>query len=244
VRTVGVIQARMGSTRLPGKVMLDLGGGSVLARVIERVRQAELDAVVVATTRLPADDVIVEEAQRCGAQVYRGSEDDVLDRYWRAAGGAGAQAVVRVTSDCPLLDPALLAQMVRAFCERQPLDYLSNTIQRTYPRGLDVEVFLFSALERAAREARLPEEREHVTPYIYRHPELFSLAHWSGERDDSALRWTLDTPADYQLLQAIYSILAPHGEPFSTAQALDLVRRRPDLATMNAHVEQKALANH
>lgn len=240
--TVAVIQARMGSTRLPGKVLLPLGGATVLGQVIRRVRACPgLDAVVVATTGRAADDPVAAEAARHGAGVFRGSEDDVLARYHEAARAAGAQTVVRVTADCPLFDPAVLAAMLVRWRRAQPLDYLSNSLERTYPRGLDAEVFGFAALERAHREARRPWEREHVTPYLYGHPERFRLAQCRGGRDLSAHRWTLDTPEDWELIRRIYDALGADGALFSTDAVLALLAAHPDWPALNAHVEQKTL---
>jgi spore coat polysaccharide biosynthesis protein SpsF len=234
----------MGSTRLPGKVLMPLAGKSVLARVIERVRACpEVVTTVVATTGLPADDAVVAESIRCGAHVYRGSESDVLARYVEAARQYRADTVVRVTADCPLLDSELLCAMLREYhgiAADAPVDYLSNTLTRRYPRGLDVEIMSWAALEQAHREAQADDEREHVTPYLYRHPQRFRLREFGvTERDRSTFRWTLDTPDDYALLCAVYDTLGPGR--FVTADVYALLERRPEIAAINAHVEQKPL---
>jgi spore coat polysaccharide biosynthesis protein SpsF len=236
--TAAIIQARMGSTRLPGKVLRKLGTRSVLAQTVRRVRAAGVaDVLVVATTLLPADGAVAAEAAACGAAVYRGSEDDVLDRYYQAAREARADVVVRVTSDCPLYDGALLAAMHRRFTEPGgAVDYLSNALERTYPRGLDTEIFTFAALARAHREAADPAEREHVTPYLYRHPALFHLASHTGTPDRSNLRWTLDTEEDWAFLTAVVAAL---GDDCTTEEVVALLVRRPELVALNAHVEQK-----
>jgi spore coat polysaccharide biosynthesis protein SpsF len=240
VRVVAIIQARMGSTRLPGKVLMNLCGETVLARVVQRLRRATLiDCIVVATTNRPSDDVIVRECNSLQVACLRGSETDVLDRYWQAAQWFGAEVIVRVTSDCPLIDPELADETIRAFL-RQPFDYASNALERTYPRGLDTEVFTIAALERAWREANKPYEREHVTPYIYEHPELFRLLSIRAERDYSAYRWTLDTPEDMQLMQAIYARFADRDN-FGWREILALMEREPELATLNSLVQQKAV---
>jgi spore coat polysaccharide biosynthesis protein SpsF len=240
VRVVAIIQARMGSTRLPGKVLMNLCGETVLARVVQRLRRATLiDCIVVATTNRPSDDVIVRECNSLQVACLRGSETDVLDRYWQAAQWFGAEVIVRVTSDCPLIDPELADETIRAFL-RQPFDYASNALERTYPRGLDTEVFPIAALERAWREANKPYEREHVTPYIYEHPELFRLLSIRAERDYSAYRWTLDTPEDMQLMQAIYARFADRDN-FGWREILALMEREPELATLNSLVQQKAV---
>ena len=244
--TVAVIQARMGSTRLPGKIMRPIRGATVLGHVLTRVRACpQLDAVVVATTTNPADDQVAAESRAHGARVFRGSELDVLDRYYHAAKENQAAAVVRITSDCPLFDPHLLTRMIDEFhslgATGRKVDYLSNTLQRTFPRGLDVEIFTFAALERAHREAAQPHEREHVTPYIHQHPELFCLRNFAGPEDLSHHRWTLDTEDDLRFVEAVYAALHREGELFSTEDVLRLLAERPDLALLNAHVEQKKL---
>jgi spore coat polysaccharide biosynthesis protein SpsF len=228
MRNVAIIQARMGSTRLPGKVMTNLCGKSVLEHVIRRVQACKLlDDVVVATTPTPADDVIVAEAERCNANWFRGSEEDVLDRYYQAAQQYRADVVVRVTSDCPLFDPELLTKM------------LSNTLTRTYPRGLDAEIFTFDALKKAHHHADKSYEREHVTPYIYRHPETFSLQEIINGENLSSLRWTLDTSQDLMFFQAIYSVLFRDDVILETSEVVSLLKRRPELMAINADVAQK-----
>jgi spore coat polysaccharide biosynthesis protein SpsF len=244
VTTVAIIQARMGSTRLPGKVLMPLAGKSVLAQVIERVRACpQVDTTVVATTTLVADNAVVAEAVRCGAEVYRGSESDVLARYVEAARQFHADTIVRITADCPLLDPALLGAMLREYratVTPTPLDYLSNTVTRCYPRGLDAEIVSRAALETAAAEARAADEREHVTPYLYRHPQRFRQRQYApSATDHSGLRWTLDTPDDYAFLCAVYDALGPGR--FTTAEVLALLERHPEIVALNAHVEQKPL---
>lgn len=235
----------MGSSRLPGKVLKRLGRASVLAQVISRVQRCRLvDDVIVATTTNRGDDVVVEESRKHGAAVHRGSEEDVLARYYGAA--LGADVVVRVTSDCPLFDPDLLTRILTRFRERRAngrVDYLSNTVTRSFPRGLDAEVFTYAALERAHVEAQQPYEREHVTPYLYHHPELFALEAFVESPDLSSHRWTLDTPDDFALLTAIYGLLATTANQdfFSTAAVLELLQRRPQLNAINAHVEQKPI---
>ncbi len=183
MRATAILQARMGSTRLPGKVLMDIAGRTMLARCVERTRLVPgIQEVVVATTEDPRDSAVAEEAARLGVPVFRGSEQDVLDRYHRAAEAFGADPVVRVTSDSPLLDPEVGGIVLKAY-EAEAPDYASNTVQRTYPLGLNLEAIRSAALNRAWREARRPYERVHVTPYIYQHPELFRLVHVRGERD-------------------------------------------------------------
>lgn len=241
MKTVAIIQARMGSTRLPGKVLRQLCGQSVLAHVVARVKSAQcLGGVMVATTTSSADDAVVAECHRLNIPFFRGSEENVLARYFGAAKLAGAETIVRVTSDCPLFDGTLLDEMLAAFDDAH-VDYLSNTLKRTFPRGLDAEIFTFAALERANREAVKPPEREHVTPFLYQHPELFRLRSFEDETDLSAHRWTLDTPEDWQLIEALYQALYRPDRIFSTQDVLKLLKERPELAMLNAHVEQKTI---
>lgn len=241
MRRAAIIQARMGSTRLPGKVLMPLGGTTVLGCVIERVRSAALDDVVVATSRLPDDDRVADFAAASGARVWRGDERDVLGRFQGAAADVDAEIVVRVTADCPLIDGALIAQMLGDFDHGDPADYLSNTLTRTYPRGLDAEIFTRAALDRAAAEARLPYEREHVTPYLYRHPEIFRLVAYTDPSgaDRSSMRWTLDTPEDYAFLRAVFDRLAVQAAAVSTGAVLEILEREPALTSINAAVRQK-----
>jgi spore coat polysaccharide biosynthesis protein SpsF len=243
MNTVAIIQARMGSSRLPGKVLKDLGGETVLGRVVRRLqRSRHISKIVVATTTGPADEVIVAECDRLEVLCFRGSEHDVLDRYYQAAHEKAAEAVVRVTSDCPLIDAKLVDETVEVFRNRHA-DYASNVFPRTYPRGLDTEVFSFDALDRAWREAREAHQREHVTPYLYEHPQIFKLASLSGAADYSRYRWTLDTREDLELLRAIYSRF--HGrDDFSWQEVLRLMEREPELAELNSQVLQKSVREH
>lgn len=240
MRVVAIIQARMGSTRLPGKVLEDLGGRSMLARVVRRTRRAStLDEVVVATSTATQDDPIVTECRRLGIGWFRGSEADVLDRYFGAAETYRAECVVRITSDCPLIDWSVIDRVVGAFRESRP-DYASNTLVRTYPRGLDTEVMTAEALARAWCEASEPYQRVHVTPYLYQHPELFHLFAVTGEKDASGGRWTVDTPEDLQFVRTVYERFG-QTDRFSWHDAWALVEREPDLARINGHVEHKRL---
>ena len=240
MKVVAILQARMGSTRLPGKVLLDLAGRTMLARVVRRVRRAPgIDEVVVATSVASGDDPIVEECRRLDAACFRGSEPDVLDRYYRAAAALQADVAVRITADCPLIDPGESGRVVRAFLERKP-DYASNILCRTYPRGLDTEVMTAATLARAWREATEPYQRTHVTPYVYQHPERFRLLAVTGEEDLSVHRWTVDAPDDLELVRAVY--LRMDGEDaFSWHDVLRLVREEPWLGELNRHVRHKQL---
>ncbi|WCJ60814.1 glycosyltransferase family protein [Fontisphaera persica] len=244
MKVVAIIQARMGSTRLPGKVLRTLCGQPVLRHVCNRVRLARrLESLWVATSTRAADDAIAQACAAWNVPCYRGSEDDVLARFHGAAAAAGAEVVVRITADCPLFDGWLLDDMLRVFLEANTpeirVDYLSNVLERRYPRGLDAEIFTFAALDQAHREAHLPREREHVTPYLYQHPEKFRLHSYRAPEDWSQYRWTLDTPEDWALIEAIYQALYRTEQPFTTRQVLEWLQARPDLAQLNASVRQK-----
>ncbi len=241
-RNVVIIQARMGSTRLPGKIMLPLCGKTVLEHDINRVSAAtRMDDIVVATTTKPADDVVAEEALRLGVKVFRGSEDDVLSRYYLAAKAHDAETIIRITSDCPLYDPQLLDEMIGTF-QQSRCDYLSNCLVRSYPRGLDTEIFTFAALEKAYNEATEQVQKEHVTPYINQRPELFLIEDYVADTNHADLRWTLDTQEDFDFITAIYNALYPANPLFTTNDILQLLEEKPALKTINAHIEQKKLA--
>lgn len=242
MRTVAIIQARMGSSRLPGKVLLDIAGQPMLARVVERARRAKtVDEVMVATTIDPSDDPIVDFCQERGIAYYRGSVFDVLDRFYGAARQAGAELIVRITADCPVIDPAVIDLVVEAFHE-QSADFACNRLpppaKRTWPIGLDTEVCAFSGLERAWKEASLPYEREHVMPYFYDEPGRFKVAVVEHEPDYGALRWTVDTAEDLALLREIFSHFGGRDD-FSWQEVRQLIEREPQLALINAGVRHK-----
>jgi spore coat polysaccharide biosynthesis protein SpsF len=245
MRTVAVVQARMGSSRLRGKVLADVGGRSMLARVVRRTARARrLAEVVVATTTGGADDPVAAEAAALGAGVFRGGEDDVLDRYHRAAGRFAVDLVVRITADCPLIDPEVIDRVVAAATEADGVrpDYASTTLERTLPRGLDVEAFTAEALAAAWREAREPYQRAHVTPYLYEHPERFTLLAVAVPAPPGAAghRWTVDTAEDLELVRALYRRLGD-DDAFGWRDALRVVETEPHLAEINRGVRQKAL---
>lgn len=238
VRIVAIIQARMGSSRLPGKVLAELGGTTMLAQVVRRVRDARrITETVVATSTAPDDDAVVREAGRLGAGVHRGSQSDVLARFVGAARSYRADVIVRLTADCPLLDACVIDQVVGAL--DATVDYASNTHDRRFPRGLDAEALHRDTLERVGRLGASPSAREHVTAFIMEAPELFRIAQVGAERDDSDLRWTVDTPDDLAMVRALYRELelATVARPYREVVAA--VRARPELAAANAHVVQK-----
>jgi len=241
-RVVAIVQARMGSTRLPGKVMLPLAGRPMIHHVVERVgRVPEIDEVIVATSTLERERPLVEYLEGIGIPVFRGSEQDVLERYYLAARAYGADVVVRVTADCPLLSPRVSSEVVRTFLACEDCDYVSNTLERTFPRGLDTEVVGFPALELAFREAREPGEREHVTPYIWKRPERFRIRQLRGAVDLSSLRWTVDTREDFELARRIFDALYRENPYFDVEEVQELLERHPDWSKINAEVRQKGM---
>lgn len=239
-RTIAIIQARVGSSRLPRKVLADIGGLTMIERVVTRVRRARrVDEVVVATTSHAADDAIVEECERLHAPTFRGSEQDVLDRYYKTASAFEADSVVRITSDCPLVDPSVVDRVVADFAS-SGVDYASNSLVASYPRGLDTEVMTMSALSTAWSLATKPYERVHVTPFLYQHPERFRLRNVACEEDLSTHRWTVDTAEDLALVRGIYERLGNRVDAW-WQDALAVIRDDPALSRLNAHVRQKAL---
>lgn len=239
MRVIVVIQARMGSTRLPGKVLEDLGGLPVLAWVVRACRAAALvDEVVVATSALEGDDPVADAARSLGVPVVRGSEDDVLSRYVRALDDHPADAVVRITADCPFTDPAVIDAVVGAWRADPTIDYVSTVLVRTLPHGLDVELVTAEALRRVDRTATA-HHRVHVTSGIYTEPDSFSVMGLCFAPDSTNLRITLDTPED---LAALRAIVAERGSAVaSRREIVALLQARPDLVAINAAVAQKTL---
>lgn len=243
MKTVAIIQARMGSTRLPGKVLMKLQGRTVLDHVITRVKQAKLiDEIIVATTTLSEDDVLSEEAKRYGVRVFRGSSDNVLSRYYEAATEAEADVVIRITSDCPLIDPVIIDEVID-FHKKNNYSIVTNAgnvlKQRTYPRGMDVEVFSYKNLELANLNASKTYHFEHVTPYIYE--SLNNTFYFSNNIDYSKYRLTLDTFEDFELLTQVYKHLYRKQHDFYLNEIIELLTLRPELNELNNHVEQKKL---
>jgi spore coat polysaccharide biosynthesis protein SpsF len=240
---VAIVQARMGATRLPGKPLKQVMNRPLLSYQIERLRRAKsLDNIVIATTTDQQDQKIVALCEQENIPFFRGSPLDVLDRYYQAAKKFKAEVIVRITGDCPIIDPSVVDLAVDFYLKHHPAyDYVSNSLQRTYPRGLDVEVFNFKILEKIVREAQKPEEREHVTPYIYEHPEMFTLGSIVREPNESHHRWTVDTEEDFQLIEKLITSLYPSNPQFTADDVLQLLREHPDWVEINAHVKQKPL---
>lgn len=235
MKTVAIIQARMGSTRRLGKVMAEVAGRPMLEHVVRRAQQARtLDLVIVATSDQPGDDIVAQFCADTDIPCFRGSEDDVLDRYYQAAKHFEANAVVRLTADCPLLDPSVIDKVVLVF-HAGDYDYVSNALEPTYPDGLDTEIFWREVLERAWREARLKTEREYATAYIWKHPDLFRLANVENDVDLSDLRWTVDEPEDLEFVRRVYDHLGPEPS-FGMVEILALLQEYPELNDINARI--------
>lgn len=258
-RVVAIIQARMGSSRLPGKVLLDIAGKPMLARVVARTsRAATVDQVLVATTSDASDDPVVASCQSMGVSYTRGNLHDVLDRYYQAAKKAKADVVVRITADCPVIDPLLIDNCVNTLLEGS-YDFACNRLPspftRTYPIGLDTEVSTFAALERARKEAGETFQREHVMPFLYEGAELsavsgqlsegvsprgFRIAQLNHPQDYGAYRWTVDTSEDLEFMRKVYKRFEGKDD-FSWEQVLQLVHAEPNLMKINSGIKHKTL---
>ena len=235
-RIIAIIQARVGSTRLPNKVLLDLEGKTVLEHVINRVSKGKLvGETVVATTVLEEDLKIVKLCSGKGVRAYCGSENDVLDRFYQAARLFGAGHVVRVTADCPLIDHEIIDDVLSLHLKKKS-DYTSNIIKETFPDGEDVEVFTFEALKEAWESAELSSQREHVTPYIRNNPGIFKLANFSSPKDLSDKRWTLDEEEDYEFIRKIYGALYKKSKFFGMKEILGFLRSHPEYEKINSRM--------
>lgn len=233
LKAVAIIQARMGSTRLPGKVLADICGQPLLQRLVTRVRAtAGIDRVIVATTTELADDVLANWCAEHSVPLCRGSVDDVLDRFWKCAQQNKAEFIVRVTADDPLKDPEIISHAIDLCASDPEVDYASNTLQPTYPEGLDIEVVRYRTLERAANEATLSSEREHVMPYIWKNPDRFVLRGFCMQPDLSHWRWTVDKPADLELVRCIFARFS--DQPLvSYKTVITWLNKHPELIAMN-----------
>lgn len=264
LRVVAIVQARMGASRLPGKVLADICGQPMLVRVVERARRARsLTEVIVATTQQPEDDQLIDLCKKRDYRWFRGSQRDVLDRYYQAACDYGAEVIVRITADCPVIDPVVIDQTVLAFCGlispvivngrstriaslitrgSLPWDFAANRLpppwKRTFPIGLDTEVCTFEALERAWHEAREPHHREHVMPYLYETEGNFRALLVNHSPDYGNMRWTVDTAQDLELLREIYTRFEGRDD-FSWLDILMLFEREPWLADINKDIPHK-----
>jgi spore coat polysaccharide biosynthesis protein SpsF len=237
---LAVVQARMSSSRLPGKVMLPLCGKPMLVQQLRRIqRSRRIDGLTVATSRSCDDDIIESTCGEYGINCFRGSLDDVLDRFYHAAFAWKPDHLVRLTGDCPLTDPDLVDVLID-FYQENGFDYASNCHQPTLPDGLDAEIFTMAALETAWREACLPSEREHVTPFLRNHGDRFRCGCWLNDTDLSRHRWTVDEESDYRFVQAVYGALYQDRPTFGYRDVLELIATQPGLARINEGLERNA----
>jgi spore coat polysaccharide biosynthesis protein SpsF len=241
LKVAAIIQARMNSTRLPGKILHKVLDKTLLAYQIERVRRTKyIDEIIIATTTNECDASILALCRELNVSYYCGSEWDVLTRYYEAATMYQADVIVRLTSDCPVIDPEIVDRVITHFLHRpDKVDYVSNILKRSYPRGMDTEVFSIQALRTAYQEASLPHEREHVTPYFYNNPDRFHLDSIEYASNESRHRWTVDTVEDFQLITKLIEALYPVQPQFTLKDMLLLMDQNPNWFEINAHVNQK-----
>lgn len=241
MKTVATIEARMSSTRLPGKVLMPVIGDPMLHHLVRRLKAVEsIDNIVLATTINGSDDILVDFAKHEDIGIYRGSEEDVMSRVLEAASGAGAEVVVEITGDCPIIDPDIVEQTIRMFRSHNA-DYVSNVQVRSYPDGMDTQVFRLETLKRSASMTQDPLDREHVSLHIRNNPHLFSQVHLVAP---PSLHWpelglTLDEQADYELLKKIIEYFGTKDPMFSCLDAIRLLRQKPDWVEINSSVKRK-----
>lgn len=233
---IAIVQARMGSSRLPGKILMDFCGKPSLLQLHDRLKRSELiDKIVIATSAEEVNNPVRELCDEHNISCFSGSEDDVLDRFYHAAkanGAAPGDTLIRITGDCPLIDFQLVDRVIECF-QKSDVDYVCNSIIPTYPDGLDCEVFDFSSLETTFKEATLKSEREHVTLFIRNHPEKFIIKNYANEVDYSYMRWTLDQEEDYIFIKKIYDSLYPCNPAFVMTDIIKLLEKNPDLLKIN-----------
>ncbi len=238
MKTLGVLQARVSSSRLPSKVLLPILGEPMLFRQLERLNRCiSVNELIVATSDDSTDVTLARECENRGIKCFRGSLDDVLDRFVQAARSYEPEAIVRLTGDCPLADPELIDKVIEYFWEGD-FDYVTNCDPTTFPDGLDVEVIKFSCLETAHREAVLPSHREHVTPFLRSHPERFRLGNYACDTNRSHLRWTVDEPEDFEFVRSIYEKLYPAKPDFGTDDIIQVLEEHPHLQSINSKFER------
>lgn len=242
-KITAIIQARVGSTRLPGKVLINIKGKTILNHVVDRVRQSTfIDDIVIATTTLQRDDLIVDEAKKINCKYFRGSESNVLDRYYQAATTNNSDIIIRITSDCPLIDPQIIDKMIQFYLKNDygmVTNISQNNNDRTYPRGLDAEIFSYNLLELAVKNAKEDYQLEHVTPYIYENYN--NIYYYKNDIDYSKYRLTLDTEDDLKLIKEIYDRCYIDSNNFYLKEIIEVMEHNPQLYFLNNMVEQKKL---
>jgi len=238
-KIVAIIQARITSTRLPGKVLMEIEGKSMLWHVLNRLKfSKKLDDIILAIPNTKENDILEKFAKDNKVRYFKGSEEDVLSRYYETAQKFNCDPIARVTSDCPLIDPEVVDLVVEKYLDLGA-DYTSNTIKKTFPRGLETEVFSFRILERAYTEAKNDLEREHVTLYFVKYPEIFRLVNVVNEKDLSYMRWTVDEAKDLEFVREVYRRLYKEGKIFSMKDIVSLLKKYPELMEINKGVKQK-----
>lgn len=245
MKVVAAIQARMASTRLPGKVMKEILGKPIVWHIANRLKQAKLvNQIIIATTNKPEDKTIVDFAKANAIDCYAGSENDLVDRLYQTMKRFKADAMVRITADCPLADPGIVDKVTRLFLNAKGgYDYASNINPPTYPDGLDTEIFSFTALERVQHETKTIFEREWITSNFFEHPERFRLGHLKNNADLSYMRWTVDYQDDFDFINEIYKRLYRPDRVFLMEDTLDLLKKNPELLKINrSHVRDEAYA--
>lgn len=240
---LAIVQARMSSTRLPGKVLKEVLGKHLILHMLERVKRArKVDKLILATSTDPADDILEKKVKSAGFAVFRGNLNDVLDRFYKCALQEKADVIVRLTGDCPLHDPDVIDEVIENFFQGNA-DYVSNTLNPTFPDGLDTEVFSFTALKKAWQEAKLPSEREHVTPYIWKNSDykggsIFKARNAIFKKKLSPLRWVVDDPEDLEFVRHIYEALYPINQRFGFPDILDFLEKNPGVRLINEKIER------
>jgi spore coat polysaccharide biosynthesis protein SpsF len=241
MKTCAIIEARMSSSRLPGKILLPVVGKPLLALLVERLKRApSLDHIVIATTSNATDDPVEELAGKIGVGCFRGSEEDVLSRVLQAAKNDSCDVIVEITGDCPLIDPEIVETLIRIYQENS-YDYVSNVLKLTYPNGMDTQVFSTATLEKVASLTNDPVDHEHVSLYIYEHPEIFSLFNLESNIPEKYwnMRLTVDTREDFELIKNIYEELYPKNPAFVLSDIIELLEKREELVNLNRHIQQK-----
>ena len=234
MKVIAIVQARMNSARLPGKVLMPLANKPVLAHIIERLSYCKLvENILIATSHEDSDDSIAEYCENNNIDYYRGSLDDVLDRYYQAAKTYHAETILRITADCPVIDPIVVDAVIAGYLSNK---YDLYGLGGEFPDGLDCTVFSFTALEKAWKRAKLKSEREHVCPYIEKNPQMFNNGMLELFRGLDKHRWTLDMPSDYKLLSKIFDQLYREQSPFLTHEILQFIQRNPKLQAINSDI--------
>ena len=238
MKILTILQARVSSSRLPGKVLKMVSGKPMLLQQIERIQRVpSIEQIIVATSTSQSDDNLVDVLREQNINVFRGSLNNVLDRFYKAASKYNAEHVIRLTGDCPLSDPDIIENVIQQHFELN-VDYTSNTLPASFPDGLDVEIFRFECLEKAWKEAILPSEKEHVTSYIRNNVEKFTHSNVKSSQDLSSMRWTVDEPEDFEFIEKVYQKLYSKNTVFNMSDVLAYLQNHPNLTKINKHIQR------